>query len=86
MALTKGAKGHTERGQSPPDEVKRAGRPVPRGAKGYTEAGKDPGSDADRSKRDSGAGPNGSGLGIGKGDADKGGKSVSRIDDKISSV
>lgn len=85
MALKKGAKGYTERGSSPPDEVKRTGRPLPRGAKGYTEKGKDGGSDADRSKRESGVMATG-GYGIGRGDADKGGRSVTRIPDDISSV
>lgn len=76
-----------QRGKSPPDEVQRAGRDsfFKKGAKGHIEPGKDAGSDADRSKRDSGVAATG-GYGIGKGDADKGGRSVSRIPDDISSV
>lgn len=77
----------TQREKSPADEVKRTGRDsgVRTPAKGHTEHGKSAGSDvASRAGRSTGTMSTAQSLGIGRGNADKGGDGgVSGIPDGV---
>jgi hypothetical protein len=77
----------TQHGSSPADEVKRTGRDsgVVTPAKGYTEHGKSAGSDVEsRTGRNTGTLSDAQSLGIGRGNADKGGSDgVSGIPDGV---
>lgn len=76
----------TQRGKSPADEVQRGGRPdgMRTPAKGHTEHGKSAGSDVgSRAGRDTGTMSSAQSLGIGRGNADKGGGSVAGIPDGV---